>query len=140
MAAVTKATIQHKIDDWHKRIESLYAKIKDSLANFSGIRFQEDRSTIMHEELMKKFSIQPEKMKILDVFRDGDLIGSFKPIGLWVIGARGRIDLLTQRGALIIVDQSEVGKKSEWRVFTQKNRRQGEDFDTQTIHDIFRSL
>lgn len=60
-------------------------------------------------------------------------------MGLWVIGANGRIDILTKSGAYILVDVGEKEGPSNWKVYAPKNRKKGVDFDNKFIAELIES-
>jgi len=90
----------------------------------------------MYEELMQKYNVGSEDIPMLDIYKNKVIIATFKPVGLWVIGANGRIDILIESGAYIVVDTAEKGKKPEWKVFTPKNRKSGKNLDSSLIMEL----
>ncbi|MCP4348250.1 MAG: hypothetical protein GY795_22410 [Desulfobacterales bacterium] len=138
MSEIDKTYIESRVNDWVKRVEDLYSVVKAALANSEGIECKSAKYTTMHEELMQNFGVLPKKVPILDLYKDKTLIASFKPVGLWVIGANGRIDILTKSGAFILVDVAEKGNKSEWKVFAPDNRKNGMIFNSELIDKLVR--
>jgi hypothetical protein len=57
-------------------------------------------------------------------------------VGLWVIGAKGKIDILTKAGSFILADVAEDETQSEWQVFTPKNRKKSESFNAKFINKL----
>ena len=89
----------------------------------------------MHEELMRKFDV-PETRSRHFVWTEMAATRCFKPKGLWVIGANGRIDLYTRKGAFIIVDLAERGASPRWTIFRASNKRGGDPFSPEMIADL----
>ena len=83
----------------------------------------------MYEELMQKLSVHPETLDLLEVYRGRDLVATIKPIGLWIVGANGRLDVLTRNGATILVDKAEKFHKPRWVAYGSTNGRQVRRFD-----------
>ncbi|MCP4109645.1 MAG: hypothetical protein GY749_29680 [Desulfobacteraceae bacterium] len=136
MSKIDKPFIEGKVKDWKQRLDSLYSLVEKSLTGMQNVECRQTKHMTMYEELMQKFEISPEKIPILDVYKDKNVIATFKPVGLWVIGANGRIDILTKSGAFILVDKAENGENSEWKVFSPKNRKKEEDFDPVFITEL----
>ncbi|MCP4695422.1 MAG: hypothetical protein GY862_01035 [Gammaproteobacteria bacterium] len=126
--------------DWKDRLNSLYLLVEDILSGKKNIVCKKTRHTTMHEELMQKYDIGSEDIPILDIYKDKVIIAVFKPVGLWVTGANGRIDILTDDGAYILAGTAEKGKKPEWKVFTPKNRKSAKNLDSSLILDLVNQL
>lgn len=126
---VTKKEIQKRIDDWKKRISSLYDMIAEWAASEGKYRCERRPGIQMYEELMQKLAVRPEVLELLDMYRGKDLVATVKPIGLWIIGANGRLDILTRNGATILVDKAENFHKPRWVAYVSKNGRQARPFD-----------
>ena len=76
---------------------------------------------------MQKFGVPATKQPTLRL--DGDhRYALFKPTGLWVIGANGRLDLYTSKGTFIIVDLAERGAAPRWTIFRASKKRDGDLF------------
>ena len=140
MSEIDKPYIESRVEDWLVRINNIYDSVRSALENIDDIEFVATRQVVMHEELMQKFNVPTRNVPILDIKRSGSLLASFKPIGLWVIGAYGRIDILTKDGAFILVDVSEEGNPPLWKVYTPKNRKDGKSFDSIFINELVSSL
>ncbi len=136
MNNIDKSYIEKRVKDWKDRLNSLYLLVEDILSAKKNIECKKTRQTTMYEELMQKYDIESEDIPILDIYKDKVIIAIFKPVGLWVIGANGRIDILTEEGAYILADTAEKGKKPEWKVFTPKNRKSGKNLDSSLILDL----
>ncbi len=138
MTDIDKPHIEERVNDWKRRLESLYTLVEESLASLEGVECKTNRHVTMHEELMQKFDVNPQQLKILDIYKNEQIVVSFKPIGLWVIGANGRVDILSKQGAYILVDQADPGQEPEWNVFSPQDRRSGSCFDSSFIRELVR--
>lgn len=136
MSEINKEHIENRVEDWGQRIESVFSLVKNSLSGNSEIEFAEHKTVQMNEELMQKFGVSAVSLPVLEVKRKGVLVASFKPIGLWVIGANGRIDILTKEGSYILVDLEGKDKPSDWRVYTPKNRKKSIPFDKEFVRGL----
>jgi hypothetical protein len=135
---VTKREIQLRVADWLKRINALYADVRTTLSDRAGIECKTPTSVVMDEELMRQFHVPSIRVPVLDVIKLGATVATFKPVGLWVIGANGRIDILSERGAYIVVDAAKFGSPANWKVYLPTNRRQakalGHQFIVSLVH------
>jgi len=140
MTTIDKTHIERRVEDWKKRLADLYASVDAELSGLSDIRIEKNRSTLMHEELMQKYGVSSERLPILDIYKRNKLAATFKPVGLWVIGANGRVDILTSQGSYILVDKAEYGDNPQWFVYSPKNRRTGKPFDSAFIRETLRAV
>jgi hypothetical protein len=140
MPDINKAHIEKKVRDWTERVNKLYSFVRNHLSNIKGIECKTSKNMTMYEEQMKKFDVPPANVPILDVYKENILIASFKPLGLWVIGANGRIDVLTKTGVYILVDLAENGRDAKWEVFTPTNKQKAQSFNANFVKKLARSL
>ncbi len=89
----------------------------------------------MHEELMEQFGVPATEQPTLRL-DDEHRYALFKPKGLWVIGANGRIDLYTSKGTFIMVDLAEHGATPRWTIFRTNQNRDGEPFKPEMIANL----
>ena len=137
MAEINKQYIENRVHDWVNRLNSLYTFIENSLSNNKHIAFKRNRLMIMNEEMMHKYDVRPEKISLLDIYKDNKIVATLKPIGLWVIGANGRVDILTDSGAYIVVDIARNDQEEPyWQVYTPKNRKKSSHLDLSFITDL----
>lgn len=136
MTEINKEYIEERVNDWVQRINTVYSLVKSSLSNVQGVQCTEDKKTQMHEDLMQKYEVSPIVLPILDVNKGNELIASFKPIGLWVIGANGRIDILTRNGSYILVDIADKKAVPDWRVYTPTNRKESVAFNKEFLSGL----
>lgn len=116
---LSKTDIEKRVDDWVSRVSNLYSSIKEWLNAVSLYTAKEQSEVTMYEELMEKYQIPPKKLKVLDIYHDDHIIATLKPIGLWIIGANGRIDLLSKNGTVLLVDKSEKFESPNWVCYTK---------------------
>lgn len=139
MSEIDKEYIESRVSDWISRICNLFSSVKDYCSDYPQIEFAENTTTRMHEELMQKYNVSQVDLPVLELKKNKELLASFKPVGLWVIGANGRVDILTKSGAYILVDVAEKGEPSKWKVYAPKNRRESVDFDSKFIAELIES-
>ncbi|SFK63588.1 hypothetical protein SAMN04488518_107126 [Pseudovibrio ascidiaceicola] len=109
--------IASRIEDWQQRISDLYAHIAECAEKHSELWLSENMTAKLFEKPMHDAGLEPVMLPVLNVGRGKGLIVSFQPIGLWVLGANGRMDILTHNGAYELIDEAEVGQPPNWQVF-----------------------
>ena len=95
--------VVEEVDDWLLRVDRLYADVREWLAAQTNLHFEQTRTVTMSEELMQKFAVTDRELSVLDVLRGDQVIASFVPRGLWLIGSWGRIDIITKSRTSILV-------------------------------------
>lgn len=118
----TQENLIERIEDWKQRISDLYNKVKEWLPKNEGYGIRLKKSISMYEELMEKHHIDPVALDTADILKDGQIILTIKPYGLWVIGSNGRIDLLNKQGVKFIVDLSENFQNPNWVLIDPSQR------------------
>ncbi len=124
-----------EVDDWLRRVERVYADVQGWLADQADLRFEQTRTVTMSEELMQKFAVTDRELRVLDVLRGDQVIASFVPRGLWLIGAWGRIDIITaDRTAILVAIKKSDGY--EWKLALPDNRRVLRPFDKPVLLEL----
>lgn len=131
---VTKELVQNRVQDWKNRLRDLFEEVS-AWAIEHGWRVDPSRTVVMHEELMEQFGVPATEQPTLRL-DDEHRYALFKPKGLWVIGANGRIDLYTSKGTFIIVDLAEHGAAPRWTIFRTSQNRDGEPFKPEMIANL----
>lgn len=127
--------IRLRINDWKNRIENLYSLIEEWISGKPGYKIKIINDLIMYEELMKNFELPSEILKSADLLFNDNLLLTLKPFGLWIIGANGRIDIISRSGNFILVDYSDKFQKPDWKIYL-KNKKENYSFS----RDLFLKL
>jgi hypothetical protein len=127
-----RAQVIEEVDDWVHRIDALYEDVCAWLNDRPNLRFDRSRSVVMSEELMQKFAVTDRELFILDVVDGDQVVASFVPRGLWLIGSWGRIDIITRDQTRMLVALRTDGKL-EWRLVSPESRRRTEPFDKSAL-------
>ncbi len=106
--------ISQRVSDWERRINNLYQSIHDWINDLTDYSVREGNSIVMNEGLMAEFGVKPINLPTLDLLFQNRIILSLKPKGLWVIGANGRIDVLSMKNGGIIIDKADHFATPEW--------------------------
>jgi hypothetical protein len=141
---INSGYISRRLDDWETRIAALYQRIEDWLRDIDAqnLRSRIDGTVFMHEELMQKFAVPPRRIRILIVTRSGRTVLTFKPYGLWVIGANGRIDVIAHNSTALLLDAARAFHPARWQIQTRqdilrgKSPLQGRPFDQTALRAL----
>jgi hypothetical protein len=124
---VLQKKIKEDIEDWKLRISTLYSSVKNWLGSTSYVT-KEKSDVSMYEELMDKYHISSKKLVALDIYCNDQMVATFKPKGLWIIGTKGRIDMLSKKGGVSLIDKPEENDESHWLAYS-KDKREGLEFN-----------
>jgi hypothetical protein len=117
-----RTRITESVADWIRRLEQLKTTMQTWLPPDMSVV---DRPpTPMYEELMRKFKVPMAQMPTFEVRRGTERVMRVQPKGLWIIGANGRVDLITTTASFILVDESEpLSGAPDWQYYTSANKR-----------------
>jgi hypothetical protein len=139
---VTAKRIRQRVADWQQRIDQLYALISKWLARDPVYHVTTSHLVTLDEELMRANRVAPVELRVLEVRRkdDDELLLSFVPHGLWIIGANGRLDVIGPNQTWILVDQSEpFAKKSDWELYSRRPKAPSVAFESATLRNLIDS-
>ena len=125
---LSKEYLVAQIEDWKQRILNLYNMVDQWLKDDKRYSIQTKSTVKIYEELMQKFEIEPQNLPAADILKNGKLILSIKPRGLWVIGGNGFLDIISNEGSLILADMSKLTQTPQWKIFSVKSTRNGTPF------------
>lgn len=130
-----RSRVVDEVDDWVQRIERLYAQVREWIGDKEDLRLEQIRTVTMSEEMMQKFAVTDRELPILDVLRAEQVVASFVPRGLWLIGAWGRIDIITKDRTWILV-AIKKDNEFEWRLVPSEDRRQMRLFEKALLVEL----
>jgi hypothetical protein len=137
---IDKKELELRIEDWERRILSLYATVKKWIKSADNYCIKQTASFRMNEELMQEFKIKPKTLDVLDIYYRNALILTIKPVALWVIAANGRLDILYKTGSAILIDRAKPLHDPEWVVFSPRDRKNGSPFNENFFLRLLKSL
>jgi hypothetical protein len=133
---IDRKHILFRISNWKKRLNILFSHIDDWAKDLKGIRIQQSSITQAREELMHKFDIEPNTVPTMAIFYGKHRV-SFVPMGLWVIGSNGRINITTNTNQYILVDLGgDDDEPSQWTIVNPAKRKEKISFDEKTLAKI----
>lgn len=133
---IDKSHVERRVRDWKKRVSDLYATIKGWTKD-TDYSIKTGGKVTMYEELMSQFNVQPVEIDTADIYKDETIVLTIKPKGLWIIGANGRMDILSTRGGYMIVDTAEQFKAPKWKLYNG-DRRNGAELTKQTFLQLLK--
>ncbi len=87
---------------------------------------------------MHRFGIDPETVPAMAV-RLGRHRASFIPMGLWVIGSNGRVNINTGKNQYILLDLGgDDGETTQWTVVNPSERKQRISLDRNTLAKLIK--
>ena len=79
-------------------------------------------------------------MPVFEIRAGSQRVMRVQPKGLWIIGANGRVDLITRKAAPILFDQSDpLSRPSNWQLYDSKDRKRSVSLTQQTFSDLIRA-
>lgn len=129
-----RSRVIDRINDWENRIAALYTKIDQWVVKEVSFNTETQRTVTMSEELMQGFAVPDRELPILDILKNQEPIASLVPRGLWVLGANGRMDLITRKGTRLIVYRNE--EPEGWLIVEADDRRKTTRFDEESFWDL----
>lgn len=133
---VDKSHVEKRVKDWKKRISDLYSTIK-GWTKQTDYSIRTGGKVTMYEELMAQFNVHPVEIDTADIYKDEKIALTIKPKGLWMIGANGRIDMLSTHGSYMIVDTAEQFKAPKWKLYNG-DKRNGVDLTKQNFLQLLK--
>jgi hypothetical protein len=135
LSLLERSHIQRRVANWESRINQLYSELQAWLSNNNDYTYRIGHPTIMHEDLMRTFEIPPQNVNTFDVLFKQKIILAFKPKGLWIIGANGRIDIISSKGSFMLVDLAEPFESPQWFLYTA-NKKSKNPFTQQVFEEV----
>ncbi|WP_336601903.1 hypothetical protein [Paraburkholderia bengalensis] len=121
---------------WEKDVKQLYTDVSSWYGDIPDVKFELSRTVTMSEELMQKFAVSDRELPILDVVAGGQVLASFVPRGLWLIGAWGRIDVITQTQTRTLIMTRVENGGLEWCIVSPENRRETQPLTSELMRRL----
>lgn len=131
---IDKEHIERRVADWKKRINDLYSTMSNWIEN-TKYNIRPGSKITMYESLMEQFGIPPTQLDTIDILDRKIYVLSVKPKGLWIIGANGRIDLMSITNQYILVDLAEQFEEPKWIIY-YGDKKKRIDFNQQSFLKI----
>ncbi len=111
---LTAQEVHERVEDWLRRLDELFGQIR-TWAAAHGLTVKDGESRPMLEERMERVG-EPAREQPTLVLRSAEGIEvSVKPKALWVIGANGRVDVLSRKsGVYVLIDRAEPLDPPQW--------------------------
>lgn len=117
---VNRRDVEEMVSDWKRRLEELISIVEKFRAkyasDFAAERFDVEQ---VDEYLMRTKKIKPGKLPACRLVK-GDTCITFVPSALWIIGAKGRVNVSAGKNQFTLFDMGgEQGKPSNWQVVSR---------------------
>lgn len=127
--------VLNRVEDWESRLSSLFTQVQQWVVECPTLQVDMSRSVTMSEQLMRNFGVSDRELPILDVLQDQEAVASLVPRALWIIGANGRVDLITRGGTQILVHDTTL-EPPMWQVADQSDRTKLSLFDKHKFFEL----
>ncbi len=135
---IDREHILWRVSDWKNRLNRLFSNIENWTKDFATIKIQKSDIPQAREELMYKFGIDPDTVPAMAIFL-GKIRASFVPMGIWVIGSNGRVNITTNKNQYILLDLGgDNDNPSQWVIVNPSKRKERISFDRNTLSKIIR--
>lgn len=118
-APIDTAYVQHRVDIWETQIEQLFQEITRWSID-DGCTVDSKSNVTMNEEMMQLFGVHPRSLPALRIKRSNKVIVTARPVGLWIIGAAGRVDLLMANASASLVNVKSFPSEPEWQMYENR--------------------
>jgi len=123
-----RARVVEEVEDWVCRVGALYDEVRSWLVDRPDLRCEQSRTVAVSELIMQQFAVADRDIPLLDILDAHQVVASFVPQGLWLIGSWGRIDVITLDQTRVVLALGGAGNL-EWRLVSADDRRQTVPFD-----------
>lgn len=125
-----------RMDDWKARLEALYSDLETWAGRVEGARVV--RREIEHgHAFVRKFGPEFCTLPGAVVFC-GDVRAGLRPYSPWVWGANGRVNIVTNRLRLMLLDLGENGLPARWTLVNPARRADHVPLDEKSFRRILR--
>jgi len=125
--------VEKRIEEWIIRLEDLYQQVESWLQecpDWTGITGHIEQ---LEEELMRQRGVSPRDVPTL-VITNGSRDVKLLPSALWIVGANGKVDVLTPAKQYVLFDLApDDAPNRNWQIVVDDYRRGTAPFDKQML-------
>lgn len=133
---IDKDYVLKRVDNWNERMVSVMGTIQTWLEPYTDYQVLSANPQRMHEGLMKTFDIPMREVPSFQILYKRKVLCHLRHFGLWIIGANGRIDMLTANGNYLLVDRAEPFQNPNWKIYKYKDNADGKEFSFENFKSI----
>ena len=140
MPSIYDQDIIDRARNWKQRVYSLYEQIRSWLKN-TDFNLEESEPVNFPGVKERVYGLEkPFEIPTADIYKQGKVIASLKPKGLWAIGSNGRIDLLNRSNPVILIDQAVNQDEPYWEIVYGEHRKIRQPLSKNVFLDVLQSL
>ena len=133
---VTQDYIIQRINDWEDRITLLINNMCEWVTERPEWKVEKSSVIQRNEYLMKEYDVKPRKLPAINFYNKGERI-YFLSSALWIVGANGRINIVTNSKLYILVDRDgKDGAPSNWEYTALDAKIKTKPFDKEAFLKI----
>ena len=117
-----RSYVVERVADWETRVNVVYTNVEEWSAGL-GVNIDKSRTVLMSEEMMQNFAVPDRDLPILDLSRGNNPVLSFVPVGLWILGSNGRIDIISKQGTTLLLDTARSLDRPNWSILLDRVKR-----------------
>ena len=110
---IDRAHVERRIEDWQHRVVTLYDHLEGWLP--PGWSSQRRLDVVMDEQVMRNVGLSAKRLPSL-VLQHGTFAVRLQPRALWIMGANGRIDIVSPVRHAVIVDRADLYDSPQWTI------------------------
>jgi hypothetical protein len=128
--------VHERVEDWLRRLDDLFARIR-SWAVAHGLSVKDGEPRPMLEERMERVGEAAREQPTLVLRSAEGWEISIRPRALWVIGANGRVDVLSRKsGVYVLIDRAEPLEPPQWILRKVGAGGDGRAFDPEMLAEL----
>lgn len=125
--------VVQEVARWESELSSLYEEIIQWLGDRPALKIDQSRRVAMSEELMQKFAVSDKELPVMDILLGDQVVASLVPRALWVIGAWGRIDIITKDNTFLLARRRRGNDDYHWTYTTLSKLREANPFTKEAL-------
>ena len=110
---IDRAHVERRIEDWQHRVAKLYDRLEGWLP--PGWSAQRRLDVIMDEQVMRNVGLSGKRLPSL-VLQHGTFAVRLEPRALEIMGANGRVDIVSPVRHAVIVDRADLYDAPQWTI------------------------
>jgi hypothetical protein len=133
-----KAMVEELVADWKKRLTDLYATIATWLEG-TEYTLKPSSKRKFYEGPMYYNDVPPTMVDTATIYKGKEFLIAIRPIGLWVIGSNGMVELSSLNGnSHSLLDTANEFETPQWVLFINR-KGEGIKLNKESLVDLIKS-